>query len=178
MFRRLWEKIKRLWNGALSERASPREIGWAVALGAFVGCTPAVGLRPWIAVALATIFRFNRLFAYLGSHTSNIALMPFIALAEVQVSHRLRTGAWMDIDRAHIVDQAPSLLLDWCLGTIPVGLTVAGLLGLLGYALARRRDARKRRASELAEATRDDPEPASTPPTPSGLQPPSSGSPA
>jgi uncharacterized protein (DUF2062 family) len=159
LFRRLWEKIKALWSRAKSERASPREIFWAVAMGAFVGCTPAVGLRPWIAIAIATLLKKNRLFAYLGSHTSNVVFMPFIALAEVQLSHRMRTGMWVDIDRHHIVDQAPSLLLDWCLGTIPVGLTLGLVLGLIAYALARRRDAR---------AT----------PTPAAAPPPSSGSPA
>jgi uncharacterized protein (DUF2062 family) len=174
LFRRLWEKIKRLWSLANSERASPREIGWAVGMGAFVGCTPAVGIRPWLAIGLATLLRKNRLFAYLGSHTSNILFMPFIALAEVQLSHRARTGVWVDIDRDHILEQAPTLLLDWCLGTIPVGLILGLLLGLLAYALARHRDTRKRNAApERAE------EPAEVPtPTPSGAQPPSSGSPA
>jgi len=159
LFRRLWEKIKALWSRAKSERASPREIFWAVAMGAFVGCTPAVGLRPWIAIAIATLLKKNRLFAYLGSHTSNVIFMPFIALAEVQISHRVRTGIWVDIDRDHIIDQAPSLLLDWCIGSIPVGLSVGLVLGLLAYALARRRDAR---------AT----------PTPAAAPPPSSESPA
>ena len=51
VFRRLWEKIKRLWKLAKSERASPREIGWAVAIGAFAGCTPAVGVHGRLAMA-------------------------------------------------------------------------------------------------------------------------------
>ncbi len=168
MLRRLWEAIKRLWMAAKSERASPREIGWAVALGAFIGCTPAVGLRPWIAVAAATVLKKNRLFAYLGSHTSNILFMPFITVAEVQLSHRLRTGEWATIDRRHITEQAPTLLLDWCLGTIPVGLAVALALGFLAYGLALRRDARRARLDALATPA----------PTPTEAPPPSSGSPA
>jgi uncharacterized protein (DUF2062 family) len=167
VFRRLWEKLLRLWQLAKSERAAPGEIGWAVAMGAFVGCTPAVGLRPWIAVALATIFRKNRLFCYLGSHTSNILFTPFITLAEIQLAHRVRTGAFMDLDRQHIVDQAPALFLDWCLGAVPVGITIAATLGFVAYAIARRRDAARARA--LADAT---------PPSPAELPPPSSGSPA
>lgn len=122
-----------------------------------------------MAVGLATLFRKNRLFAWLGARISNLVMLPFIALAEVQVSHRLRTGAWLNITRDQILDQAPSLLLDWCLGTIPVGLAIGLVMGLLAYAVARRRETRRRRAEALAEAT---------PPTPSGLQPPSSGSPA
>ncbi|MDB4945581.1 MAG: hypothetical protein JWP97_5115 [Labilithrix sp.] len=163
LFRRLWEAFKRLWLRAKSERASPREIFWAVSVGAFCGCTPAVGLRPWIAIAVATFLKKNRLFCYIGSHTSNILFTPFITLAEVQLAHRLRTGEWAILNRHNIVEQAPSLLVDWCLGTIPVGLVVGLACGLLGYALARRRDARRAARAEL------------TPPPLAGAPPPSSG---
>ena len=175
MFRRLWEKILLVWKLAKSERAAPGEIGWAVAIGAFIGCTPAVGLRPWIAVGVATLVKKNRLFAYLGSHTSNIIFTPFITLAEIQLAHRVRTGAWLDIDRRHVVDEAPALLLDWCLGAGPVGVMVALVLGFGAYGIAHRRDVRRRRA--LAEAQAEAGAEA-TPPSPAELPPPSSGSPA
>ena len=174
MFRRLWQKIVLLWKLAKSERAAPREIGWAVAIGAFIGCTPLVGLRPWIAVAVATVVKKNRLFCYLGSHTSNIVFTPFITLAEIQLGHRMRMGAWMDLDRKHVIDQAPSLLVDWCLGAGPVGVTVAATLGFSAYRFARRRDAARARSAEartLAEAAA-----VSTPPSPAERPPPSSGS--
>ena len=92
MFRRLWDRIKRLWSLAKSERASPREIGWAVAIGAFAGCTPAIGFHGGLALALATLFKKNRLFAWLGSRISNMVFLPFIVIAEVQVAHYARTG--------------------------------------------------------------------------------------
>ncbi|HVH43610.1 MAG TPA: DUF2062 domain-containing protein [Labilithrix sp.] len=151
MFRRLWEKIKTLWRLALSERASPRDIGWAVGIGAFAGCTPAIGFHGALSLALATVFRKNRLFAWLGSRISNMVFLPFIALAEVQISHRLRTGDWVTIDREHAVDQAGTLLLDWCLGTIPVGGLIGLVMGVICWALARRRD-RRRAEREAAEA--------------------------
>ncbi len=173
MFRRLWEKILRIWQLAKSERAAPGEIGWAVAIGAFIGCTPAVGLRPWIAVGVATLVKKNRLFTYVGSHTSNIIFTPFITLAEIQLAHRVRTGAWLDIDRKHIVDEAPALLLDWCLGAGPVGLVVALVLGFAAYGIAHRRDVKKQRALAAVKT-----EAGATPPSPAELPPPSSGSPA
>ncbi len=174
MFRRLWQKILRLWQLAKSERARPSEVGWAVAIGAFIGCTPAVGLRPWLAIGLATLLRKNRLFCYLGSHTSNILFAPFIMLAEIQLAHRVRTGAWVDVNRKNVVDQAPTLLLDWCIGAVPVGLTIALSLGLVGYALARRRDARGRERDAARRAGDSE----AKPPSPAELPPPSSGSPA
>lgn len=139
MFRRLWEKLKTLWRLAKAERASPREIGWAVFIGAFAGCTPAIGFHGPLSLAMATLFKKNRLFAWLGSRISNMIFLPFIAIAEVQVSHRIRTGTWLEIDRHRAIEQAGSLLLDWCLGTIPVGTAIGGVLGLFAYAWAVRR---------------------------------------
>lgn len=143
--RRLWEKIKALWKLARSERASPREIGWAVAIGAFAGCTPAMGAHGWLAIGLATLFKKNRLFAWLGSRISNMIILPFIAIAEVQVAHRLRTGEWAVLERATVLEKAPSLLLDWCLGTIPVGIAIGAFFGLLAWGIAALRDRRRAR---------------------------------
>lgn len=152
MFRRLWAKITTLWKLAMSERASPREIGWAVGIGAFAGCTPAIGFHGALSLLLATLFKKNRLFAWLGSRISNMIFLPFIALAEVQVAHVLRTGAWLEIDRAHAIDQAGTLLLDWCLGTIPVGGFIGFVMGIGSWALARARDRRRAAAAPPTEA--------------------------
>ncbi|MDB4933064.1 MAG: hypothetical protein JWP87_36 [Labilithrix sp.] len=181
MFGRLWEKLKLLWKLAKSERATPREIGWAVAIGAFAGCTPAIGIHGPIAMGLATLARKNRLFAWLGSRISNMIMLPFIALAEVQVSHRIRTGTYLDITRDNALEQAPNLLLDWCIGMFPVGGAIGLVMGLLAYAVARRRDVRKARAAAKAEAeagAATTPTVATTPEAPAELPPPSSGSPA
>lgn len=155
MFRKLWEKIGRLWTLAKSERASPREIGWAVFIGAFAGCTPALGAHGVLAMGLATLFRKSRLFAWLGSRISNMVFLPFIALAEVQVAHYARTGTFLTIDRQHVIAEAPSMLLDWCLGTIPVGIAIGGALGSVAWAIAALRE--RRRARRGADApTRDE----------------------
>ncbi len=167
MLRRLWEKIKLLWKLAKSERATPREIGWAVFLGVLSGCTPAVGFHGPVAVGLASVFRKNRLFAWLGSRVSNMLILPFIALAEVQLAHRVRTGAWVAVDREHAVARAGELMLDWCLGTIPVGVALGAVLGSIAWGLAHRRD-RKKKEKEAA----------ATPPPPAEALRPSSGSPS
>lgn len=159
MLRRLWEKIKLIWKLAKSERASPREIGWAVAIGAFAGCTPAVGIHGWLGIGLATLFKKNRLFAWLGTRISNMLFLPFITIAEVQVSHRLRTGEWVVLDREHAIDQAGSLLLDWCLGTIPVGLAIASVMGFASYGIALRRDRRRAAGKDVKPEAEPEPEP-------------------
>ncbi len=154
VLRRAWARIKSLWLAAKNERAEPREIGWAVALGVFAGCTPAVGFHGGLALLLATIFKKNRLFCWIGSRIANAITLPFVVLAEVQLAHRLRTGTFLALDRAHILDHGADLLLDWALGTVPVGGALAAVVGWGAYLWARRRAAR-RRAADDASATED-----------------------
>lgn len=153
MLRKLWEKTKLLWRLAISERATPREIFWSLFIGAFAGCTPAMGFHGIFAVALATLFKKNRLFAWLGARISNVIMLPFIVLLEVQIAHRIRVGEWLKLDAESvktIIRENPyELLLDWLIGMWPVGLVLGTSCGALGYVLAALRDRRKAR-----EATR------------------------
>jgi uncharacterized protein (DUF2062 family) len=144
-------KLRQLWQLAKNERATPRQIGWAVAVGVFVGCTPAIGLHGGIAVTSATILRLNRLWAFIGSRTSAFFILPFITYAEVELAHRLRTGMWVTLDRKHVIDQAKELLLDWFVGTVPVGGCLAATLGFIAYWIARKRQA----SAAPAEAKED-----------------------
>ncbi|HQY64896.1 MAG: DUF2062 domain-containing protein [Myxococcales bacterium] len=154
--RRAWKKVRRLarrlWHRARNERATPREVGEAVFLGVFSGCTPAVGFHGWVAVFAATLFRRNRLYAWLGSRVSNFVFMPFIVLAEIQCSRLLRTGKLAPITREHVLEQAPELLLDWGLGSVVVGIALGALFGALAWRWAHRRDRREERARAAASA--------------------------
>lgn len=151
MLGRLLLKIKALWERAKTERASPRQIASAVFIGGFIGCSPAIGFRGWISLAVATVLRQNRLFAWLTSQVlANMIVTPPIVVAEVQVAHRIREGTWVTIDRTRALEQAGDLILDWCLGTIPVGVAVGGVLAALAYGLAVLRDRRKSRAAASA----------------------------
>ncbi|MBX3230120.1 MAG: DUF2062 domain-containing protein [Labilithrix sp.] len=149
MFRWLWTKTKAVWERAKAERAEPKEIGWAVAIGVFVGCSPSIPFHTVVALAAATLFKKNRLFTWMGSRVCNAVTLPFIAIAEVQVGHRLRTGEWMTIDRHDVLDQVAALLVDWMLGLLPVGGAMALLFGVLAWQLALRRDRRRAAAAAL-----------------------------
>jgi uncharacterized protein (DUF2062 family) len=137
--RRALTELRRLWDRARSERASPPQVGLAVAVGVFAGVTPAVGFHGWIAVGLATVLRLNRLFAFLGSRISNFVLLPWIVLAEIEIAHRWRTGAFLPMAPHDALAQGPQLLVDWALGTLPIGAALATTLGVLAYLVARRR---------------------------------------
>lgn len=148
LFAWLWRKTKMLWQLAKSERATPREIGWAFAVGVFVGCSPVLGFHTVVTLAAASLFRLNRLFAWIGSRMSNALVLPFIIVAEIQIAHRLRTGEWAGLDWRHFdlehpLQQVGPLLLDWILGTPLVGGILAAIFGLSAWRVALWRDRRR-----------------------------------
>jgi uncharacterized protein (DUF2062 family) len=131
----LLDRARDLWRRALREHTTPRELALSVGLGVFVGCTPFIGFHAGMALALATLFRLNRLWALIGSRVSFFVTLPWIVLAEVQVAHRLRTGAWAALSTQDAVDHARAWLLDWWLGVVPVGVGLALAFGALAYAV-------------------------------------------
>jgi uncharacterized protein (DUF2062 family) len=73
----------------LSLRGTPRSVGFGLAVGVFVACTPTVGLHLVLAAALATMFRASRPTALLGTCLSNPATFtPFYMFA-------YKLGAWL-----------------------------------------------------------------------------------
>jgi uncharacterized protein (DUF2062 family) len=155
---RLYARIRGIWIAALNEHATPRELAASVALGVFLGCTPLIGFHGWLGVGFATLLRLNRLWALIGTRISMLLFLPWIILAEVQTSHRLRTGEWAPLSARNAVENAREWLLDWCLGTIPVGVFLAVALGGLAYGLARARDVRRSRlARSLAPSSESPP---------------------
>jgi uncharacterized protein (DUF2062 family) len=156
LLERLLARTRELWRLALAEHASPREIAFAVALGTFVACTPLVGFHIWLALGFATLLRLNRLWAAVGSRATTPGLLPPIVFAEIELAHRVRFGVWAPLSPRQALAQGPDLLLDWVIGMLPVGLLYATLLGLVAYALARRRGQR------LTSSTPGGPRPASS----------------
>ncbi|MGH7285833.1 MAG: DUF2062 domain-containing protein, partial [Polyangiaceae bacterium] len=128
---------------AWTEHTTPREAGIAVALGVFVGCSPAVGFHAAIALGVATLFRLNRIWCFLGSRISSIVILPWIVMAEVELAHYAREGSWLHLSRDELVAQRHRLMLDWILGWFPVGIATGlffGLLAALAFRLRKRNE--------------------------------------
>ena len=138
MLRRWLRGFARLWERAKNEHSTPREIGWSIAVGVFSGCTPFLGLHMWIALALATLLRLNRLWAFVGSRISFMPLFAVIAFCELQGAHRLRTGTWASLLPHDAVEHGKELMGDWLVGTVLVGGALSAVLGLVASLAARR----------------------------------------
>lgn len=156
-------RSRRLWERAKREHSTPREVGWSVGLGVFCGCTPFLGLHMWIALGLASLFRLNRLWAFLGSRVSSNVIFAWIAFVEIEAAHRLRTGEWAPLTPHEALTHGRALLHDWLLGAALVGALLGAVFGLLAY-----RAALGWRASHPLALTER---------TPAAPLPPSSGSP-
>ncbi|MDP9000566.1 MAG: DUF2062 domain-containing protein [Myxococcota bacterium] len=155
----------RLWENAKNEHSAPHEIGWSVAVGVLSGSTPFLGLHIWIALGLATVFRLNRIWAFLGSRISFSPLFAFVAFCEIESGHRLRTGAWVRLSPRDAIAHGKELLGDWVLGTVIVGCALAVVVGTGAYLVARRwQDSNQQRRHVLRPRSSESPP--SVPPAP------------
>jgi uncharacterized protein (DUF2062 family) len=129
-------KVKDLWRRARAENASPPQIAGAVACGLVACCSPMLGFHCFIALGLATLFRVNRLWAAVASQASIFGLLRApIVFAEIEIGHYARVRSWAPLELSTIVTRAPSLMLDWVLGSIPFCLVIAALGGAVTYAV-------------------------------------------
>ncbi len=164
-FLRLHRRALELWARARSEHSTPREIGWSVAVGAFVACTPLIGLHVWLALALATLLRLNRLWTCIGSRLSSTPVLVVTTFCEIEAAHRLRTGRWAAMEWREALQHGRELILDWVVGTVIVGGLIATCVGLLAYGIARRLQAPTLRTPERLPAPSSE-SPTSEPPNP------------
>jgi uncharacterized protein (DUF2062 family) len=131
-----------------------------VAIGAFSACTPLLGFHIWIALAVATLLRLNRLWAMLASKLPPPAFV-LLTFCEIESAHRLRTGVWLRLALQEAVTRGRELVTDWALGTFVVGLPFAAAAGMAAYAVASRwaraklrtHEGRSRPSSELPPST-------------------------
>ena len=124
------------WERARREPSGPREIALSVGLGVFSACTPFLGFHMWIAMGLATVFRLNRVWAFLGSRSTFMPIFPGVVFAEIEVAHRLRRGEWLPLAPFEALSRGRELLWDWAVGTIVVGGAIAGVAAVASYGLA------------------------------------------
>lgn len=122
-------KLREIAARLLRERATPLEVGQAVAIGVWVGTSPAFGVHGWLALAMATALKKNRVFAFVGSRVSFFLLLPWIVISEIEVGSWLRTGRTLPLERDRIVAEATRYLGDLCLGWLVLGPIYALVLG-------------------------------------------------
>ena len=138
-----------------TEGTSPRDQAIAVALGAFIGCTPFYGFHLALCILFARLFRVNPGLAYLASHVSLPGVWPFLMLVELEVGRRIRGESYLKVhlhDLRHL--DWGQVGIDLALGTLVIGGVVAAVLGLFALWAARRRQMNPELAALREEAAR------------------------
>jgi len=126
------DRLRDRFDLLLGEHASAGRLGVAVAVGVLVGCTPFLGFQVLIVIAIATLFRLNRIAAVLGAQVSTPPITPLLLFANAQVGAVLLHRHWLPIS-FKAVPAAPDLkwMLDLFLELLVGGLAVGGILALV-----------------------------------------------
>lgn len=113
----------------LRTHARPGQLAIAMAVGVFVGCTPAFGFHTFIMLALASVLPLNFVAMWIGNHVSTPVLFPLMVMAEVYIGQH-----WLGIA------SSPGMMghfLQWAAGSVVLGILLSVPAGLLTYVFAR-----------------------------------------
>ncbi len=148
--RTVWSRALAWAAGLLRANLTPKEVGWAVGVGVFIGVLPAYGLHLPMCVLAARQLRLNQVITYAAAQVSNPVVAPFLVYAEITLGEWLRYGTVIPEDAQQtgefglrMVQEAPDLFLSCLLGSIVLGLVAAPLIGGIAAFLFRWRQNRR-----------------------------------
>ena len=136
--------LQRLAVLVATEHTSPVRVGWAVAIGVLIGCSPFYGLHILLCIGIAWLLRLNKLIMYGAAHVSTPPLAPFIGFVSIQLGEWLRFRRFVfpsiaALRATPIVTLAKQFFLDWLIGGAVIGIVGGALVGFIAYEIAKRR---------------------------------------
>ena len=138
----VWHPLRSI-RALLVERATPRELMFAVALGVFLGAVPLIACHTLAILVAAAVLRLNRVVAVAASQ---LCMPPLVPAVCIEVGHLLRCGRFLTLEGLPDAGNTSFIQLgylglqclwDWCIGSLPVGAALAVLLGSATYVTAR-----------------------------------------
>ncbi|MDI6448624.1 DUF2062 domain-containing protein [Anaerobaca lacustris] len=139
----VWHPLRSI-RMLLTERATPRELGFAVALGVFLGAVPLIALHTLAILIAAALLRLNRVAAVAASQ---LCMPPVVPALCIEAGYFMRHGSFLTLQGVkHLSSNASFLelgymglerLWEWLLGSLLVGPALALVLGLMTYIAAR-----------------------------------------
>ncbi len=139
--RNLYRSLKKkglrkfLMEDFLGSDDSPEKKSLSIALGVLIGLSPLWGFHTVIVIALAILFRLNKVIAFAFSNVSLPPFIPFIVFGG------LKLGSWILGEQLHLsfAEIDPSLellkyLKSYIVGSVVLSVLGAILTGMLGYA--------------------------------------------
>jgi glycosyltransferase involved in cell wall biosynthesis len=138
----MWHPLRSI-RMLLTERATPRELGFAVALGVFLGAVPLIALHTLAILIAAALLRLNRVAAVAASQ---LCMPPVVPALCIEAGYFMRHGSFLTLKGVKHLSNASFLelgymglerLWEWLLGSLLVGPALALVLGLRTYIAAR-----------------------------------------
>lgn len=126
-------RMKQLVKYLVHENNTPGELGMAAGIGAFIGCTPLVGVQWLLALYAGTRMHLNRIATVAATNVSFGPLTAVIALCSVLLGKAL-TGNHdyvpMTLELSVLLPFLRHSLGHWILGSSIIGLVMAFAVGL------------------------------------------------
>ena len=156
----LRKRLRALADALVHEHTAPGRVAAAIFVGAVVGCTPIFGLHIVACIALAYLFRLNKIIVYGAANLSIPPMVPLLGFTSVQLGERILHGRWLALHRAdfalkNVKTLARTFFVDWTVGGIVLGATVGLLAGGITWAILVARNARKLRTADAIGAAID-----------------------
>jgi uncharacterized protein (DUF2062 family) len=137
-----WISPARAWRMVRNDPAERPRFAAALALGVFIANLPIYGVQSILSLYTARRLRLNPLAALTGSHLSTPPVGPLLIAAAIGLGHWLLYGTWpvlrhFDPRILGYRKLLRSVLLEWTLGGIVLGVMLAGTTFILARFLLR-----------------------------------------
>ncbi|KIQ21381.1 b-glycosyltransferase [Flavobacterium sp. MEB061] len=108
----------------------------AIALGVFIGISPFWGFQTVLLLFFATIFKLNKVIAYMASNVSFPPFIPFVIYGSLKMgSFFVSTDAPLILDSSLTLDDIQKNATQYIVGSLTLASVLALLSGLISYLL-------------------------------------------
>jgi uncharacterized protein (DUF2062 family) len=132
----------------LNVKDTPHRISIAFALGIFIGMSPLFGIHTLLGLALAYVFRLNKLVTIVGVYITNpwtiIPIYTFstwIGAKCIGMNRILPDIDWRNITFSTVMKDLGPLLMPFIVGTVLISILSSALSYIIIYHLLKRRNA-------------------------------------
>ena len=144
-------RLKALWTSIKQENATPGRLAASVFTGIFLGVVPLYGIQTVLCIAVAVLFRLNKLTVLAAAQISLPMFAPFLIVGGIAIGEFVRFGRVRIPDLAEgqtfleelwlFGGEVPDLFLSCLVGDTILGFVLGVLAAGITYRLASRSQA-------------------------------------
>lgn len=138
---KIWDKLRLIFY----IKDPPSRTAFTFSIGLFIGMSPLIGLHTLIALAIAIIFRLNKLVILIATYLTNPwTIVPIYTFSTIIGAKILNRSIEIEIDWHHLtlsqlLHNAGNLLLPFITGSIIVGFVSSVLSYIIIYVILSKR---------------------------------------